>query len=46
MIGKIFPKISTRGYYDLKTGKTIKNTAYDIYPKTTFEKYYKTLKLS
>ena len=38
MIGKIFPKISTRGYYDLKTGKTIKNTAYDIYPKTTFEK--------
>ena len=38
MIGKIFPKISTRGYYDLKTGKTIKNTSYDIYPKTTFHK--------
>ena len=38
MIGKIFPKISTRGYYDLKTGKTLKNTSYDVYPKTTFEK--------
>jgi hypothetical protein len=38
MIGKVFPKISTRGYYDLKTGKTIKNTSYDIYPKTTFHK--------
>ena len=38
MIGKVFPKISTRGYYDLKTGKTIKNTSYNIYPKTTFHK--------
>ena len=38
MIGKVFPKISTRGYYDLKTGKTIKNNSYDIYPKTTFQK--------
>jgi len=41
MIGKVFPKISTRGYYDLKTGKTIKNTSYDIYPKTTFHKIFK-----
>ena len=41
MIGKVFPKISTRGYYDLKTGKTIKNTSYDIYPKTTFRKILK-----
>ena len=24
MIGKVFPKISTRGFYDLKTGKTIR----------------------
>jgi len=40
MIGKVFPKISTRGYYDLKTGKTIKNTSYDIYPKTTFHKIF------
>ena len=38
MIGKVFPKISTRGYYDLKTGKTIKNVSYDIYPKITFRK--------
>jgi len=38
MIGKIFPKISTRGFYDLKTGKTLKNISYDIYPKTNFEK--------
>ena len=38
MIGKVFPKISTRGYYDLKTGKTIKNTSYNIYPKNTFHK--------
>ena len=37
MIGKIFPKISTRGYYDLKTGKTLKNTPYDTYPKKIFE---------
>ena len=37
MIGKIFPKISTRGFYDLKTGKTLTNTSYEIYPKTSFE---------
>ena len=42
MIGKVFPKISTRGYYDLKTGKTIKNNSYDIYPKTTFQKILQT----
>ena len=41
MSGKVFPKISTRGYYDLKTGKTIKNTSYDIYPKATFQKILK-----
>ena len=38
MIGKIFPKMSTRGFYDLKTGKTLKNISYDTYPKTSFEK--------
>ena len=38
MIGKIFPKISTRGFYDLKTGKTLKFISYDTYPKTSFEK--------
>ena len=37
MIGKIFPKISTRGFYDLKTGKTLTSTSYEIYPKTSFE---------
>tara|TARA_B100001750_G_C15438963_1_gene562505 strand:+ start:431 stop:1189 length:759 start_codon:yes stop_codon:yes gene_type:complete len=41
MIGKIFPKISTRGYYDLKTGKTINNSSYDAYPKTSLEKISK-----
>ena len=38
MISKVFPKISTRGYYDLKTGKTIKNTSYDVYPKIAVHK--------
>ena len=38
MIGKVFPKISTRGFYDLKTGNTINNSSYTIYPKSTFEK--------
>ena len=37
MIGKVFPKISTRGFYDLKTGKTLKNTSYEIYPPKIFE---------
>ena len=37
MIGKVFPKISTRGFYDLKTGKTLNNSAYIVYPKSTFE---------
>ena len=38
MIGKTFPKISTRGFYDLKTGKTINTSPYTIHPKSTFEK--------
>ena len=37
MIGKIFPKISTRGFYDLKTGKTLDNSPYLLYPKATFQ---------
>ena len=41
MIGKIFPKISTRGFYDLKTGKTLNNSSYYAYPKTSFEKISK-----
>lgn len=31
-------RISTRGYYDLTTGKTIKTTSYYLYPKKDFEK--------
>jgi len=35
---KIIPRISTRGYYDLTYGKTIKNNSYFLYPKKDFEK--------
>ena len=35
---KIIPRISTRGYYDLKYGKTIKNNSYFLYPKKYFDK--------
>ncbi len=35
---KPVPRISTRGYYDLKTGKTIKNNNYYLYPKKDFQK--------
>ena len=34
----IVPRISTRGYYDLKYGKTIKNNSYFLYPKKYFDK--------
>jgi len=34
---KPIPRISTRGYFDLKTGKTIKNNKYFLYPKKSFE---------
>ncbi len=33
------PRISTRGYYDLCTGKTLKNNKYYLYPK----KYFRSL---
>ncbi|NOS62021.1 MAG: DUF726 domain-containing protein [Nitrosarchaeum sp.] len=36
---KIIPRISTRGYYDLKHGKTIKKNSYFLYPKKDFEKF-------
>lgn len=32
------PRISTRGYYDLSTGSTIKNNSYYTYPKSDFKK--------
>lgn len=35
---KVIPRISTRGYYDLKYGKTIKKNSYFLYPKKDFEK--------
>ncbi|MFN3655184.1 MAG: alpha/beta hydrolase, partial [Candidatus Nitrosotenuis sp.] len=31
------PRISTRGYYDLATGRTLKKKPYDLYPKNFFE---------
>jgi pimeloyl-ACP methyl ester carboxylesterase len=34
----IIPRISTRGYYDLTYGKTIKNNSYFFYPKKDFKK--------
>lgn len=35
---KPVPRISTRGYYDLKTGKTLKRNNYYLYPKKDFQK--------
>jgi hypothetical protein len=34
----IIPRVSTRGYYDLTYGKTIKKNSYFLYPKKAFEK--------
>lgn len=36
---KTIPRISTRGYYDLKHGKTIKKNLYFLYPKKDFQKF-------
>lgn len=33
---KKIPRISTRGFYDLVSGKTKKNKSYDLYPKKFF----------
>ena len=33
------PRISTRGYYDLGSGKTLKNKRYHLYPKKDFEEF-------
>ena len=35
---KLIPRISTRGYYDLSTGATLKNNSYFTYPKNEFKK--------
>ncbi|MEX0656277.1 MAG: DUF726 domain-containing protein, partial [Nitrosopumilaceae archaeon] len=37
-IQKQIPRISTRGYYDLLTGKKLKNKLYYLYPKKYFAK--------
>ena len=34
---KIFPRITSRGFYDLYSGKTIENEPYRLYPKRDFE---------
>ena len=34
----VIPRITTRGYYDLYTGDTLKNNAYFLYPKKEFKK--------
>ena len=35
---KPIPRISTRGYYDLSSGATLKNNSYYTYPKNYFKK--------
>ena len=34
---KIFTRISTRGFYDLHSGRTMINEPYHLYPKRDFE---------
>ena len=35
---RLVPRISTRGYYDLSSGVTLKNNSYYTYPKNDFKK--------
>jgi esterase/lipase superfamily enzyme len=35
---KQIPRITTRGYYDLTNGSTLKSNSYYLYPKKSFEK--------
>ena len=37
---KPIPRISTRGYYDLTTGKTLKSNSYYLYPKKDFKNLF------
>lgn len=37
-INKQIPRVSTRGYYNLLTGKKLKNNSYYLYPKKYFTK--------
>ena len=36
-MAKIFPRITTRGFYDLNSARTIINEPYRLYPKKRFE---------
>jgi len=42
----ITPRISTRGYYDLLTGKTIKTNSYYLYPKKSFDNLIKSKEIT
>jgi len=42
----ITPRISTRGYYDLLTGKTIKKNSYYLYPKKSFDNLNKSKEIT
>ena len=42
----IIPRITTRGYYDLTTGRTKKTSNYYLYPKQSFAKLYGKKELS
>ena len=37
MSAHAFPRVTTRGYYDLVTGKTLKKRTYYLYPAAAFE---------
>ncbi len=37
---KTIPIITTRGYYDLGTGRKLKNNSYYLYPKKSFKNLY------
>ena len=43
---KIFPRISTRGFYDLYSGKTMINEPYHLYPKRDFENLVNTKEIT
>lgn len=36
----MIPKITTRGYYDLSSGRTLKKSGYSVYPKGTLERLF------
>ena len=45
-MSKPIPRISTRGYYDLDSGKTLKKNKYYLYPKSSFRALYKKPEIS